>query len=102
MGYLHKNVIKLKIDGIRHGLVDKNELLKLDSLTFTTNAFKVLSFTLYVGEQKLNSLNKNLTDEMKQAIEKAASGQIIYFTDIKAAYKDNAVRQLNPIRLKLQ
>ncbi len=101
-GLKHKNVTKLKVDGIRHGLVDKNELLKLDSLTFTTNVFKVLSFTLYVSDQKFKSSDSSLTDEMKQAIAKAASGQIIYFADIKAAYKDNAIRQLNPIRLKLQ
>lgn len=98
----HKNVTKLKVDGIRHGLVDKNELLKLDSLTFTTNEFKALSFTLYVGDQKFNSLNRNLTDEMKYAIEKAASGQIIYFADIQAVYKDNSIRYLNPVVLKLK
>ncbi len=98
----NQDVIKLKIDGVRHGNVIKNTLLDIDCLELTTEKIKLVSFSLFVDEQKFNSMSCNLTQDMKLAIENAEIGQVLYFEEIKVLGEDNIERQLASMTLRLK
>lgn len=94
------------IEGIHHGLIDKDKLLKNDSLFLTVNKMKIVSFSLYITNSKeigeFKSSSNVLTNEMKNAIRKAESGTILTFDDLKVVYDDHGVHQLGLMYLKLK
>ncbi len=97
-----QSVIELKISGISDGLIDKKELLNIDSLSLTDKEFRVVSFNLFVAEKEMKSSNCTLTKEMKQMIERSEPGEYIIFDNIKVVAKDNIIRQLASLPLRLK
>ncbi|MFN8290741.1 MAG: hypothetical protein U0U70_10815 [Chitinophagaceae bacterium] len=97
-----QSVIKLKISGISHGLIDKKELLNIDSLFLTDKEFRIVSFNLFVAEKEMKSSNCSLTNEMKEMIESSDPGEFVVFDNIKVVAKDNKVRQLASLSLRLK
>ena len=94
--------LKLKINAISHGLIDKKELLNIDTLTLTVKEFKVVSFNLFVAKQEMQSSNCLLTNEMKQTIERTEPGEFLVFDNIKVVANDGLVRQLASLSLRLK
>jgi hypothetical protein len=94
--------LKLNITGISHGLIDKKELASIDSLTLVNNELRVVSFTLFMAGQEIKSSGCAFTKEMKHTIQQSQSGEFIVFDNIKVAGKDNSVRQIASLTLKLK
>lgn len=94
--------IKLKIDGIHHGLIDKKDLLKIDSLSLTYNNFRVQSFTLFMAGRVMSSTDNILTSEMRLSLEKAEAGDVLFFDNIRVTGEDNTTRLLAPLLLKIK
>jgi len=97
-----QSVLKLQINGISHGLIDKKELLNIDSLTLTDKELKVVSFTLFVAGQEMKSSSSLLTNEMKQTMERSEQGEFLSFENIKVVAKDGMVRKLASLSLRLK
>jgi len=95
-------VTKLKIGCISHGIIDKRDLLNIDSLSLTDKELRVVSFNLFVAGKEMKSSNYLLTNEMKQVIESCEPGEFIVFDNIKVVAKDNIVRQLASLSLRLK
>ena len=100
------NEPEILIDGIHHSLIEKDKLLKIDSLFLTVNKMKIVSFTLYItslgGSQEFKSSTNALTNDMKNAIKKTESGGILVFDDIRVMGEDKRVRQLGLKYIKLK
>lgn len=94
--------LKLKISGISHGLIDKQQLLNNDSLNLTQENFQVVSFTLFVAGQEMKSSGCRLTNDMKYAIKKTEPGEFLVFDNIKVVGKETIVRQLVSMTLKVK
>lgn len=94
--------LKINIAGISHGLIDKNELTNTDSLTLTNKELIIVSFTLFIAGQEMKSSGSNLTNEVKHTIQKSQSGEFLVFDNIKVMDKDEVVRQLVSLTLKLR
>lgn len=94
--------LKLNIKGISHGLIDKMELSKIDSLVLSNTDIRIVSFTLFMAGQEMKSSGCTLTNEMKHAIQKGESGEFLVFDNIKVMGKDKAMRQLASVTLKLR
>ncbi|MBK8808782.1 MAG: hypothetical protein IPO21_19950 [Bacteroidales bacterium] len=56
-----KSKIQININGVSHGMIDKEALLKLDSLVCTDEKIKIFSFTLIIGNKSFKSANNILT-----------------------------------------
>jgi len=94
--------LKLKISGISHGLIGKQQLLNIDSLNLTQENFQVVSFTLFVAGQEMKSSSFRLTNDMKYAIEKTKPGEYLVFDNIKVVGRENIVRQIVSMTLKVK
>ena len=94
--------LKLNINGISHGLIDKKELSSIDSLTLVNKELRVVSFTLFMNGQEMKSSGSAFTNEMKHTIQKSQSGEFLVFDNIKVVDKDNEVRQLVSLTLKVK
>ena len=93
---------EFKLDGISHGLMDKDRVLKMDRLLLTNKDMKVKSFDFFLNDQEFSSANDYFTDEMKIAIEKAKSGDAIFLYEIKVIVEDNIVRNIGSKSIKLK
>jgi hypothetical protein len=89
------------IAGARHGIIAKDSLLQVDSLTCSLKWAKITSFTITTRGKIMTSGNV-LTGRMKRNIKKLKSGDQIYFENIKAEGPDKITRQLAPISLKIK
>jgi hypothetical protein len=95
--------LKIKIDGIHHDFVDKEALMKLDSLSLTSGKLRIVSFTLFVGDEKFIGADNVLTGDMKLAIKKAVSGyDLLSFGNIMVVGQDNKVHKLPSMVLWLK
>ena len=94
--------LKLNITGISHGLIDKKELLNIDSLTLSNKELRIVSFTLFMAGQEMKSSGCDFTKEMKHTIQKSQLGEFVVFDNIKVMDKNKAVRQLVSLTLKLR
>ena len=93
---------EFELDGISHGLMDKDRVLKMDRLLLTNKDMKVKSFDFFLNDQEFSSANDYFTDEMKIAIEKAKSGDVIFLYEIKVIVEDNIVRNIGSKSIKLK
>jgi hypothetical protein len=94
--------IELLLRHISHNIIEKDQLLKSDSLTFSDSNIKIKSFSIYLNEQEFQSRNNYLTEEMKSSIKMSKSGDKIYFENIKVIWNDNIVRQMASSSFKLK
>jgi len=89
------------IAGTRHGIIAKDSLLRVDSLTCSLEWAKITSFTLTTRKKTMTSGNVFLTKRMKRHILKLKSGERIFIENIKAEGPDKITRHLVPIILKI-
>jgi len=82
---------KIEISAMHHGLIEKEELLKIDSLVITGNKLRIISFTLFAEEKTIKSSSNILTNDMKIAIKETEPRSILIFTDIKIVGQDSIV-----------
>lgn len=97
-----RNEPKILIDGTRHGIIEKENLQKLDSLTFSKDEFKVTSFSISIDTNTLYSSSNKLTETMKTEIKKLKKEDKIYFDDIKVKMTDNLIRNFGSLTLKIR
>lgn len=94
------------VAGIINGVISKNALLKVDSLSCSEKNITIVSFTMTINKNgnlyELNSANNMLTAEMKKSINELESGNKLYFENIKAKFSDGSWRSMNAISLKIQ
>lgn len=93
---------KIEISGIHEGLIEKEELLKIDTLVLTVDKFKIISFVLITPQKSFKSSGNAITNEMKSAINELAPGDILIFEDIDVLVPDNTMRRLQSIGVKLK
>ena len=89
------------IAGARHGIISKDCMLRVDSLTCSLKWAKITSFTLTAKGSTMTSGNV-LTKRMKRKIRKLRSGERIFIENIKAEGPDKITRQLPSISLKIK
>ena len=90
------------ICGVYSGLIEKDTLMKADSLICSWNNYEIISFTMFRIADELNSNSNLLTEEMKKSIREMRSGHKISFFDIKAKSPDGKIISLSPIILKIK
>ena len=83
------------IPGTYHGIIAKDSLLKIDRLTCSIGAFKIISFDLTIREKTIRS-NNVITPRIKRKIRRLKSGERVYIEGIKAEGPDKVERLLNP------
>jgi hypothetical protein len=101
-----------KIGGYKSGLIQKDillnqEILSVDMENFDFDLrFIVTSFKLSTHVKGImtgvSSSSNTITQEQKTLIEKAVSGQKIYFEEIKVVGPDGAIRNLAPLIIELK
>lgn len=89
------------IAGVHHGIIPKDSLLQVDSLTCSIEGCKVVSFLLTIRGETIKSMN-GLTEQMKDKIRKLNSGEGVYFEAIKIQGRDKTTRTMEPIILKIE
>ena len=89
------------IAGTRHGIISRDSLLRVDSLTSSMGWVKITSFTLTVRKKSMTSGNV-LTKRMKRNIRKLRYGERIFIENINAELPDKITRQLDSIVLKVK
>lgn len=101
-----KNTVRVSIKGAHNGYIEKDVLLKTDSLKLTGINYKIVSFTLSIAnnkvvyEQKIK--NNHFTDENKEKFRLLNSGDKLYIEDIKATDPNGSERTLPSIILRIQ
>lgn len=96
-----QETIRIYIPGEYHGMVTKDDLLLIDSLTCTLKGFRIISFNLTSGT-KTFSTNNVFTQEIKEFIRTMTSGDRIYIEDIKVEFPDNSIGQIASKILRIQ
>ncbi|MCC6186493.1 MAG: hypothetical protein IT256_05005 [Chitinophagaceae bacterium] len=96
-----KNEFHILIPGARHNTITNENLLKIDSLVFSKEGFRILSFTIHIGKKTLTA-NNVITGRIKRLIRKLKPKDVIYIDEIKGIGPDKMERRLNPIILKIK
>lgn len=96
-----RETIRIYIPGEYHGMVTKDDLLLIDSLTCTLQGFRIISFNLISGT-KTFSTNNVFTQEIKEFIKTMTSGDRIYIADIRVESSDKTIRQIASKALRIQ
>jgi hypothetical protein len=84
------------------GMIDKDTLIKAESLICSEKNYEIISFTMFRISGELNSKSNFLTEEMKKCIGEMRSGNKLSFFDIKAKTPDGKTKSLSPIILKIK
>lgn len=91
--------------GERHGLINKNDLFKADSLICDVKNCKIISFTMTIKkdtnlyEQK--SADNRITAAMKESINRLEIGDKLWIEDIKVNDIDGTIRNIGSRSLKI-
>lgn len=96
------SMYKLELEGLRHGIMEKERLLKTDVLKLKDSTLKIVSFTLYTDEAEISSTDNRLGPEMKKWIEKTETSGLVIIDNIKVIGPDRKTWQMpgQVIRLK--
>jgi hypothetical protein len=100
------------VGGKKSGLIQKDFLVSQDevsvvienfdfNLKFTVTEFTMSSHNDEGFVKDLHSKTNKITQEQKELIAKATSGQKIYFLDIKCVGPDGGIRELPPMVYKI-
>ncbi len=102
----NKNMPFPSINGHKDGLISKEALLKVDSISCSDNQLKIISFTmsLTVGEdiQEDRSSSNLLSKPMKHMLSNVVTGSKIWFENISAKSTDGKVIMLNAIAFRVE
>lgn len=90
------------IAGLNSGLIDKDTLMKAESLACPGKNNKIISFTFFRLGGELRSKSDSLTVEMKKSIGDMRTGSKLIFSDITARTSDGRTISLSPIILKIK
>ncbi len=85
-----QKTIRIYIPGEYHGMVTKDDLLSIDSLTGTLQGYRIVSFDLTSGT-KTFSTNNVFTQEIKESIKTMTSGDCIYIDEIRVEFPDKTI-----------
>ena len=99
------NEQRFVINGARHGIIKKEKLQELDSLTYSISECKVNSFDIYIDAKRkfsFTSSDNRLTETMKKEIKKMQSGDGLYFDNIRVKLTNNKIRNVGTIKLIIQ
>ena len=91
--------------GERHGLINKNDLLKADSLICDVENCKIISFTMTIQKDtnlfEEKSTDNHITTAMKENINRLEIGNKLWIEDIKVYAFDGTIRNLGSRSLKI-
>ena len=96
-----KKTIRIYIPGEYHGMVAKDDLLLVDSLTCSLKEFRIISFKLISGDKTFIT-NNIFTQEVKEFIRTMTSGDRIYIEKIIVEGSDKMKRHIPSIILKIK
>ena len=92
--------------GAKNRVINKDALLKADSLFCTMKEFKIVSFTMTVAKDtnlyEYKSTSNVVTAAMKKCINELVPGNKIYFEDIKVIVTDGTIRMLASVYFKIR
>lgn len=97
-----QNKIHIVIDGASHGLIYKDNLLKIDSLYYSDPRYTIVSFVFNIDDRSAISTSNVFTNEMKELIICTNGDKKIYFEEIQVKYLDTPPREVGLVRLKLK
>jgi hypothetical protein len=96
------SLYKPGLEGLRHGIVEQEQLLKTEQLMLRDSTNKIASFILYAGDHKIQSVDNRLTPEMKEMIKKTAPGEVVIFDTIKVFNERQRIWQLPSFVIQLK
>lgn len=88
------------IPGAYHRTISKESMLKVDSLGFSVQDYKIVGFTITVGEMRITTTNC-FDQQLREAIGKLKPREKIFFDDIKAVGPDKRIRNLGTLTLRV-
>lgn len=96
---------RILLQGEHHGMIEKEDILKVDSLVCNLSGFKVHSFSMAVKTNskiyELKSGSSVFTSAMKGRIKKLKQGDKIFFEDIRVCGSDGT-RMLVPLSITIK
>lgn len=96
-----KKDLHIIIPGVRHGIVSKQDLLKIDSLVCSEEGFQIVSFELYARKKTLTA-NSLITKQMKRLLGELKSKNLIQISKVKCLGPDKNVRYLSSFNLMVR
>ena len=97
---------RLVLHGERHGIMQKEDMLRIDSLIYNTGDRTIISFSMTgtkdTAIHQMRSASNSLTSAMKEYLRETVSGDSIYFEDINSRGPDDTVRRMGTIRLRVE
>ncbi len=96
-----QKTIRIYIPGEYHGMVTKDDLLLIDSLTCTLQGYRIISFNL-ISDTKTFSTNNIFTQEIKEFIKTMISGDRIYIDEIRVEFPDKTIGIIGCKFLRIQ
>ncbi|MFH0894834.1 MAG: GldM family protein, partial [Bacteroidota bacterium] len=97
---LRKN-IRINIPGEYHGMISKDDILLVDSLTCSLEGFRVNSFNLTIAN-KTFAINNIFTKEIKDSIRDMITGDRLYIEDITIEIPDKTFRKVPSLILEIR
>ncbi|MES2777778.1 MAG: hypothetical protein V4722_26600 [Bacteroidota bacterium] len=92
---------RLNVPGEYHGVISKDNLLKVDSLTYSRKGFRIISFSLENGVESI-AMNNLFTDRIKEFIKNTKSGDKLVINEIIIEATDKSRRKLPYQVLEIQ
>jgi hypothetical protein len=92
---------RVVIPGASHGMISKEDLLKVDSLVCSIETHQVISFTLMIGDRKFIGKD-NFTPEMKDAARAMKTGERLFIDDIKVTFPNDSWGIISSLVLEIE
>jgi hypothetical protein len=96
-----QKTFRIYIPGEYHGMVTKDDLLSIDSLTGTLQGYRIISFDL-ISDTKTFSTNNVFTQEIKEFIKTMTSGDRIHIDEIRVEFPNKTIGQIGGISLRIK
>ena len=97
---------RIVLPSLRHGIIRKEEIKKIDSLGSNYNDLKILSFTAIFVRKSKSEILKNksnlFTTALKEKILQLKSGDLIILDDIKVLVKDETKRPFGLVSIRIE
>lgn len=100
-----QETIRIYIPGEYHGMVKKDDLLSIDSLTGTLQGYRIISFELTAittSITKTFSTNNVFTQEIKAFISTMTSGDHIFIDEIRVEFPDKTIGMIGGKSLRIK
>lgn len=93
--------VRIVIPGEYHGIIPKDSLLLVDSLTYSSKEYRIVSFSL-LDVNKTIITNNFFTEEIRDYIRNMASGDILLITEIVVEDSTKRRRKAPSIMLEIK